>query len=66
MDFTDSRNFGMICFGGYFAGVSQGILGAGSGTFLMGTFMAVNLNPKVAAATSGYQILFIGLATFVA
>lgn len=60
------RNFGLICLGGYCAGLVQGILGVGSGTFIMGTFMALNLHPKVAAATSGYQILFIGMATFIA
>lgn len=56
---------GLICFGGYCAGLAQGILGAGSGTFIMGVFMALNLHPRVAAATSSYQILFVGAASFI-
>lgn len=43
IDFRENRNFGLICFGGYFAGLTQGILGVGSGTFIMGVFMALNL-----------------------
>jgi uncharacterized membrane protein YfcA len=65
LDFSVTRNVGLICFGGYFAGLCQGILGVGSGTFIMGVFMAINLDPRVAAATSCYQILFIGIATFI-
>lgn len=65
LDLSVPRNFGFICFGGYFAGLAQGILGAGSGTFIMGTFMALNLHPRVAAATSSYQILFVGAAAFI-
>lgn len=65
LDFTQRRNFGLICFGGYFAGLAQGILGVGSGTFIMGVFMAINLHPRVAAATSSYQILFVGAAAFI-
>lgn len=65
LDFSETRNFGLICFAGYFAGLTQGILGVGSGTFIMGVFMAINLDPRVAAATSSYQILFVGLAAFI-
>jgi uncharacterized membrane protein YfcA len=65
VDFGSSRNFGWICFAGYFAGLAQGILGVGSGTFIMGTFMYLNIDPRVAAATSSYQILFIGLSAFI-
>jgi hypothetical protein len=31
----------------------------------MGVFMALNLDARVAAATSGYQILFVGAAAFI-
>jgi uncharacterized membrane protein YfcA len=55
----------MVCIAGFFAGIFQGILGVGSGTFIMGMFVTLNLHPQVAAATSGYQILFIGFATFI-
>lgn len=65
IDFSVRRNFGLICFGGYFAGLAQGILGVGSGTFIMGVFMAIKLDPRVAAATSSYQILFVGIAAFI-
>ena len=65
IDFSVTRNFGLICFGGYCAGLVQGVLGVGSGTFIMGVFMALNLHPQVAAATSCYQILFIGAASFI-
>lgn len=65
LDFSETRNVGLICFGGYFAGLCQGILGLGSGTFIMGVFMALNLDARVAAATSGYQILFVGAAAFI-
>jgi uncharacterized membrane protein YfcA len=65
IDLSISHNFGIVCFAGYFAGIFQGILGVGSGTFIMGVFVTLGLHPQVAAATSGYQILFIGLATFI-
>lgn len=50
---------------GFFAGLIQGILGVGSGTFIMGAFMVLDFDPRVAAATSSYQILFVGLAAFI-
>jgi hypothetical protein len=31
----------------------------------MGVFVILDLHPKVAAATSGTQILFIGMASFI-
>ena len=54
----------MICLGGLGAGLIQGILGVGSGTFTMAVFLGINLDPKVARATSSYQIFFIGAASF--
>jgi uncharacterized membrane protein YfcA len=65
IDLGVTKNFGLICLGGYFAGLVQGILGVGSGTFIMGVFVILDLHPQVAAATSGYQILFIGIAAFI-
>ena len=55
----------MICLGGLGAGLIQGILGVGSGTFIMGVLLGYNLDPRVASATSGYQIFFIGAASFI-
>lgn len=65
VDFSVGKNFRYVCLGGYFAGFIQGILGVGSGTVIMGTMIALELHPKVAAATSGYQIFFIGMSAFV-
>ena len=55
----------MIALGGFTAGMVQGILGVGSGTFIMGVLLSYNLDPRVASATSGYQIFFIGAASFI-
>lgn len=46
------------------AGLTQGILGVGSGTFIVGALITLGLHPQVVAATSGYQILFVGLSAF--
>ena len=54
----------MIALGGSCAGLVQGILGVGSGTFIMGVLLAYDLDTRVASATSGYQIFFIGAASF--
>lgn len=64
MDLSKQKIFGLIGLGGFTAGLVQGILGVGSGTFIMGVFLTFNLNPRVASATSGYQIFFIGAASF--
>lgn len=63
-DLSVGRNLRIIYTAGFFAGLIQGILGVGSGTFIMGVFMVLNFHPRVAAATSSFQILFIGLAAF--
>ena len=65
IDLSEKRKFFMICLGGLGAGLVQGILGVGSGTFIMGVLLAYNLDPRVASATSGYQIFFIGAASFI-
>ena len=49
--------------GGFFAGLIQGVLGVGSGTCIMATLLHLSINSTSASATSGYQILFIGLAS---
>lgn len=55
----------MIALGGLSAGLVQGMFGVGSGTFTMAIFLSYNLDPRVASATSGYQIFFIGTGSFI-
>ena len=64
LDLSKNKIFTLIGLGGLSAGLVQGILGVGSGTFIMGVFLAFNLDPRVASATSGYQIFFVGAASF--
>ena len=47
------------------AGGVQGLLGLGSGTCIMAVLLSTPINITSATATSGYQILFIGLAALV-
>ena len=54
-----------IIFGGLLAGFVQGILGVGSGTVVMLVLLTYNFDARVASATSGFQIFFIGAASFV-
>lgn len=65
IDLSQGKLFRAIGLGAFSAGMVQGILGVGSGTVIMGVFLALNLNPRVASATSGYQVFFIGAASFV-
>ena len=43
----------------------QGTLGVGSGTCIMAVLLAYKIDPRVASATSGYQIFFVGSASLV-
>lgn len=65
IDLSEKKKFIMVSLGGLCAGLVQGILGVGSGTFIMGVLLAYNLDTRVASATSGYQIFFIGAASFI-
>ena len=65
VDLSKKKIFLMIALGGMTAGFVQGILGVGSGTFIMLVLLAYNIDPRAASATSGYQIFFIGAASFV-
>ncbi len=60
MDLSDQKLFWKLVLGAFGAGFVQGTLGVGSGTFLMTVLLAMKLNPRVAAATCGYEILFTG------
>lgn len=65
IDLCRRKIFFMISLGGMAAGFVQGILGVGSGTFIMAVLLSYKIDPRVASATSGYQIFFIGAASFV-
>lgn len=54
------KEFFCIISGAFAAGTAQGILGMGSGTFIMMTLLSFPISSTVASATSGYQILFAG------
>lgn len=56
------KEFKLIVLGGFLAGIVQGILGVGSGSCIMAVLLMTPINTTSASATSGYQILFIGLA----
>lgn len=55
--------FYKVAVGSLAAGFIQGTLGLGGGTFIMMVLLAFNVDTTVASATSGYQILFTGLAS---
>ena len=65
VNLSSKKTFFMMALGGFSAGMVQGILGVGSGTFTMAIFLSYNLDPRVASATSGYQIFFIGAGSFI-
>lgn len=50
---------------GFLAGTVQGILGVGSGSCMMTFLLTTSINAQSASATSGYQVLFIGLAALI-
>jgi uncharacterized membrane protein YfcA len=56
----ETKTFWKLALGGFSAGFIQGTLGMGAGTFLMVVLLGTDINSMSAAATSGYQILFIG------
>lgn len=49
--------------GSLLSGFVQGTLGMGGGTFTMMVLLSFHLESTAASATSGYQILFTGLAS---
>jgi hypothetical protein len=55
----------IIAAGGIVGGLLQGIIGLGSGHCMVGSLLYLGLNPKVASATSGYMIVFIGLSSLI-
>lgn len=65
IDLGDGKTYWKLVIGALGAGFVQGTLGVGAGTFLMAVLLASPLHPRVAAATSGYQLLFTGSAALV-
>jgi hypothetical protein len=62
---NEYRNFALITCGGFIGGFLQGVIGVGSGNLMVASLLTVGLNPKVTSATSGYQIVFIGLSSLI-
>jgi len=62
---NECKNFGLITGGGFFGGFLQGIIGVGSGNCMVASMLTVGISPKVTSATSGYQIVFIGLSSLI-
>ncbi len=50
---------------GFLAGFVQGILGVGSGSTMMSFLLTTSINTTSASATTGYQVLFIGMAALI-
>lgn len=53
----------ILCCGGTLAGFITGMIAAGCGHILILTMLNLHVNPKVASATSGYQVMFIGASS---
>jgi uncharacterized membrane protein YfcA len=62
---SDVKSFKKIIFGAFAAGFIQGTIGVGAGTFLMLVLLGFPIDPRAAAATTGYQILFTGSGALV-
>ncbi len=60
-----NREFGFILVAGLLAGLVQGILGLGSGSCMMTFLLSTPINAISASATTGYQVLFIGLSALI-
>lgn len=61
----DTNNFIIIVLGGFIGGFLQGIIGLGSGNTMVAAMLVVGVDASVTAATSGYQIFFVGMASLV-
>lgn len=59
------KEFNFFLIAGMLAGLVQGILGLGSGSTMMIFFFMTPINTSSASATTGYQVLFIGLSALI-
>ena len=62
---NEDKKFRFFLIAGILAGLVQGILGLGSGSCMMIFLLTTSINTASASATTGYQILFIGLAALI-
>mgnify|MGYP006869343568 CR=1 FL=1 len=62
INLADGKEFRFIMLAGFLAGLAQGVLGVGSGSCMMSFLLTTSINATSASATTGYQVLFIGLA----
>ena len=60
VDISGKRNFLYLVLGGFLGGISSGLIGLGSGDLMIIFMGLVGVPTKIASATSGYQIVFIG------
>lgn len=63
VDLSNHRNFITLCIGGTLAGFTTGVIAAGCGHILILFMLSLGVNPKIASATSGYQVMFIGASS---
>jgi uncharacterized membrane protein YfcA len=52
----------VVVVGGVIGGFMQGLLGIGAGDCMISSLLLLEVHPKVASATVGYQYVFLGLA----
>lgn len=62
---NDKLNFAIIAGGGFVGGLLQGVIGLGSGNMMIAALLHVGIDARVTGATSGYQIVFIGMASLI-
>ena len=65
IDLSESRNYIYLCLGGLLGGFSSGLIGVGSGHIMILFMSFIKVQTKVASATSGYQILFVGASSLI-
>lgn len=65
VDLSVPKNYILLSLGGLLGGFSSGLLGLGCGHIMILFMGIIGVQPKVASATSGYQILFIGSASLI-
>lgn len=64
-DVAKPQNFIYLVLGGFLGGFSSGLIGLGAGNIMIIFMGLVGVQMKVASATSGYQIMFIGSASLI-
>jgi uncharacterized membrane protein YfcA len=57
--------FLMIFLGGFLGGFMEGLVGVGSGHCMVGILVYIGLSQRIASATAGYQVFFVGLSSLI-